>query len=116
MDIRLYFWSASKFSVVLVLVILRMVMSLRLIYSPILLRRIAQVLLNHLPSQDLESGDTTKSGKKLFPGSSWMKIYWVHFANYAKRVEDLFRGLVGLGLPNHSFNWKKVTQKMKSHS
>ena len=39
------------------------------IYSPILLRRIAQVLLlNHLPSQDLESGDTTKSGKKLFPG------------------------------------------------
>ena len=29
----------------------------------------AQVLLlNHLPSQDLESGDTTKSGKKLFPG------------------------------------------------
>ena len=32
-------------------------------------RSIAQVLLlNHLPSQDLESGDTTKSGKKLFPG------------------------------------------------
>ena len=23
-------------------------------------------------------------------------------ANYAKRVEDLFRGLAGLGLPNHS--------------
>ena len=25
-------------------------------------------LLSHLPSQDLESGDTTKSGKKLFSG------------------------------------------------
>ena len=88
-------------------------MSLRFIYSPILLRSIAQVLLlNHLRSQDLESGasvvssssdsedgneseidvhpnppkkhcssstsnhlrqdlesgDTTKGGKKLFPG------------------------------------------------
>ena len=30
---------------------------------------IAQVLLlNHLPRQELESGDTTKSGEKLFPG------------------------------------------------
>ena len=58
--------------------------------------------LNHLPSQDLESGDTTKSKKKLFPSLSLMKIYRVHSANYAKRVEDLFRGLVGLGLPNHS--------------
>ena len=72
-------------------------------YSPILLRSIAQVLLlNHLPSQDLESGDTTKSGKKLFPCLSLMKIYRGHSENYTKRVEDLFRGLVGLGLPNHS--------------
>ena len=30
-------------------------------------------------------------------------------------MEDLFKGLVGLGLPNHSHR-KKVTQKMKSHS
>ena len=44
-----------------------------------------------------------------------MKIYRVHSANYAKRMEDLFRGLVGLGLPNHSL-WKKATQKIKSHS
>ena len=74
-------------------------MSLRLMYSPILLRSIAQViLLNHLQSQDLESGETTKSGKKLSPGSSLMKIYRVHSANYTKRVEDLFRGLVGLTL------------------
>ena len=40
-----------------------------LMYNPILLRSTAQVLLlNHLPSQDLESGDTTKSEKELFPG------------------------------------------------
>ena len=39
-------------------------MSLRLMYSPILLRSIAQVL-NHHPSPDLESGDTTNSGKKI---------------------------------------------------
>ena len=66
-------------------------MSLRLMYSPIHLRSIAQVLLlNHLPSQDLESGDTTKRGKKLFPGYSWMRNYRKHSANYAKRVEDLF--------------------------
>ena len=53
----------------LALVILRMLMSLRLMYSAILLRNIAQVLLlNYLSSQDLESGDATKSWKKLFPG------------------------------------------------
>ena len=50
----------------LALVILRIVMSLRLMYSPIFLISIAQVLLlNHLPKQDLELGDTTKSVKKL---------------------------------------------------
>ena len=37
--------------------------------SSILLRSIAQVLLlNLLPSQDLEPGDTTKNWKKLFLG------------------------------------------------
>ena len=87
-------------------------MSLRLMYSPILLRSIAQVLLlNHLPSQDLESGDTTKSGKKFFPHESLMKIYRVHSENYAKRVEDLFRGLVGLGLPNHSLTGRRRLRK-----
>ena len=41
-------------------------MSLKSMYNPILLRSFAQVLLlNHLPSQDLESGDTTKSGRNL---------------------------------------------------
>ena len=75
---------------------------------PNLLKSIAQVqLLNRLPSQDLESGDTTKSGKKLFPGLSLMKIYKVHSENYAKRLEDLFRGLVGLGLPNHSLTGRR---------
>ena len=86
-------------------------MSPRLMYSPILLRSIAQIQLNHHPSQDQQSGDTTKSGKKLFPGKSLMKIYRVHSANYAKRVEDLFRGLVGLGLPNHSLTGRRRLRK-----
>ena len=87
-------------------------MSLRLMYSPILLRSIAQgLLLNYLPSQDLESGNTTKSGKKLFPGKSLMKIYRVHSVNHAKRLEDLFRGLVGLGVPNHSLPGRRRLSK-----
>ena len=107
-DIHSYFRSASKSSVVSSSSDSELVKSLRLMHSPIFLRSIAQVLLlNHLPSQDLESGDTTKSGKKLFPGSSLMKIYRVHSADYAKRVEDPFRGLVGLGLPNHSLTGRK---------
>ena len=48
---------------------------MRLMYSPILLRSITQVLLpNYLPSQDLESGDTTKSGIKLLPGFSDIEL------------------------------------------
>ena len=61
-----------------------------------------------LPSKlDLESGDTTKNGKKLFPGYSLMKIYRKYSANYAKRVEDTFRGLEGLGLPNHTLTGRR---------
>ena len=68
MEIRSYFTSASKSSVVSSSSDSEDVMSLRLMYSPILLRSIAQVLLqHHLLSQDLESGDTTKNGKKPFP-------------------------------------------------
>ena len=64
-------------------------MSLRLMYSLILLRSIAQVLLlNHLPSQDLESRDTTK------------------------KVEDLFRA-GGARITKQFTNWKKPTQKLK---
>ena len=89
-------------------------MSLRLMYIQILLRSIAQVLvLNHLPSLDLDSEDTTKNGKKLFPGLSLMKIYKVHSENYAKRVEDIFRGLVVLGLPNSSLTGRRQL-RMKS--
>ena len=40
-----------------------------------------------------------------------MKIYSVHSENYAKRVEDLFRGLVGLGLPNHSLTGRRRLRK-----
>ena len=78
-------------------------MSQRLMYSPILLRSIAQVLLqNHLPSQDLESGDTTN---------------WLEFdENLQGGAEDLFRGLEGLGLPNHSLTGRRRLRKSHSKS
>ena len=55
-----------------------------------------------------------KSGKNPFPGYSLMKIYGVHSSNYANRVEDLFSGLVGAWITPFT-DWKKATQKMKSH-
>ena len=69
MDIRSYFKSASKSSVVSSSSDSEDGNEFEINIQPILLRSIAQVsLLDHLPSQELESGDTTKSGKKLFPG------------------------------------------------
>ena len=69
MDICSYFRSASKSSVVSSSSDSEDGIGLRLMCNPILLRSIAQVLLlNHRPSQDLESGDTTKSGKFFFLG------------------------------------------------
>ena len=41
-----------------------------------------------------------------------MKIYRVHSANCAKRVEDRFRGLVGLELPNHSITGRWRLRKL----
>ena len=69
MDIHLYFSSAFKSSVISSCSDSEDGNESEIDVQPILLRSIAQVLLlNHLPSQDLESGDTAKSGKKLFPG------------------------------------------------
>ena len=51
-----------------------------------------------------------------FPWLEFMKIYRVYSANNAKRVEDLFRGLVGLGLPNHSLTGRRQLTEMKPHS
>ena len=68
-------------------------------YSSIL-RRIAQdLLLNHLPSQDLESGDTTKSGEKNFPWLEFDKNLQCAFRRFCKKDR---RGLVRLELLNHS--------------
>ena len=73
-------------------------MCLRLMYSPIL-RSIAQVqLLNYLPSQDLESGDTTKSGN-FFSLLEFDENLQCAFCRLCKKDG---RGLVGLELPNHS--------------
>ena len=49
-----------------------------------------------------------KKWEKTFPV---MKISRVHSANYAKRVEDLFRGRVGLGLLNHSLTGRRRLRK-----
>ena len=81
MDIRSYFRSASKSSIVSSSSDSEDGNESEINVQPNLLRSIAHVLLNHLPSQDLESGDTTKSGKKLFPVKSLMKIYRMHSAN-----------------------------------
>ena len=66
-------------------------MSLRMLYSPILLRSIAQVqLLNHLPSQDLESGDTTKKLEKKDPLSASFKMLGEQHRN-RKAIKALIR-------------------------
>ena len=69
MDIPSYFRSASKSSVVSSSSDSEDGNESEIDVQPNLLRSIAQVLLlNHLPRQDLESGDKIRSGKKLFPG------------------------------------------------
>ena len=69
MDICSYFRSASKSSVVSSSSGSEDSNESEIDVQPSPPRSIAQVLLlNHLPSPDLESGDTTKSGKKLLPG------------------------------------------------
>ena len=104
MDIPLYFRSASKSSVV-------SSSSDSEDESEI----DAQVLLlNHLPSQDLESGDTTKSGKKLFP---WLEFDENLQGVFCKLFKKGGRSLQRTGGITKPFtNWKKATQKMKSHS
>ena len=72
MDIRSYFRSASKSSVVSSSSDSEDGNESEIGVQPILLRSIAQVLLlNNLPSQDLESGDTTKSGKNFSQVRVW---------------------------------------------
>ena len=68
MDIRSYFRSASKSSVVYSFSDSEDGNESEIDVQPNPSKKHAQVLLlNHLPSQDVESGDTTKSGNKLFP-------------------------------------------------
>ena len=56
-----------------------------------------------------------RKNKKLeetFPWLELMKIYRVHSANYAKRLEDLFQRTGGAWITKPFTNWKKATQKM----
>ena len=60
----------------------------------------AQVLLlNHLPRQDLESGDTTKSGGGTFP---WLEFDENLQCGFCRLCKKDGRGLVRLELSNHS--------------
>ena len=57
----------------------------------------------------------SKKWEETFPWLEFDENLQGASANYEKRVKDLFRGLVGL-LDHQTTNWKKTTQKMKSHS
>ena len=91
-------------------------MSLRLMYSPVLLRSIAQViLLNHLPSQDLESGDQQKVGRT-FPWLEFDENLQGAFCKLCKKGGRSLQRTGGAWITKPFTNWKKATQKMKLHS
>ena len=116
MDICSYFRSASKSSVVSSSSDSED--SLRLMYSPIRLRSIAQViLLNHPPSK---SGSGIRRYNKM-----WDETFpWLVFDEnlqgaFCKLCEKGGRSLQWTGgawITKLFTNWKKATQKMKSHS
>ena len=91
-------------------------MSLRLMYSPILLRSIAQVLLlNHIPSQDLESGDT-KEWEETFSWLEFDENLQFAFCKLCKKGGRSPQRTGGAWITKPFTNWKKVTQKMKLYS
>ena len=53
----------------------------------------------------------TKKGKKLFPGLEFDENLQGAFCKLCKRVEDLFRGLVALGLPNRLLTGRRRLRK-----
>ena len=83
-------------------------------YRPTLLRSIAHVLLlNHLPSQDLESGDTTKSEKIFFPRLELYKNLQGVFGKLLKKGGRSLQKTGGAWITKPFTNWKRATQKMK---
>ena len=91
-------------------------MSLRLMYSPIFLRSIAQVLpLNHLPSPVLESGDTTKKWEETFPWLEFDENLQGAFCKLCKKDGRSLQRSGGALITKPFTSWKKTTQKMKSH-
>ena len=92
-------------------------MSLRLMYRPILLRSIAQVLLlNHLPSRDLESWRCNKKWEETFPWLELDENLQGAFCKLCKKGGRSLQRTGGAWITKPFTNWKKVTQKMKSHS
>ena len=111
MDIPSYFRSASKSSVVSS-------------YSDSEDSNESEIDVQPNPPKKHCSSSTSKPPSKSESGisrynkkweeTSWLEfdeIYRVNSENYAKRGEDLFRGLVGLGLPNHSLTGRRRLRK-----
>ena len=91
-------------------------MSLRLLYSPILLRSIAQVqLLNHLPSQDLIKR-YNKKWEETFPWLEFDDNLQSAFCKLCKKGGRSLQKIGGAWISKPFTNWKNVTLKMKSHS
>ena len=108
MDIRLYFRSASKSSVVSS-------------SSDSEDGNESEIDVQPNPPKKHTSKPPSKSGSGIRRyNKNWEETFpWLEFdenlqgafSNYAKRVEDLFRGLVGLGLLNHSLTGRRRLRK-----
>ena len=88
-------------------------MSLRLMYSPILLKKHCSSSTSKLPSKS--GSGIRRYNKKWEETFPWFEfdgnLQGAFFKLCKKSVEDLFRGLVGLGLPNHSLTRRRQLRK-----
>ena len=72
-------------------------------------------LQNHLPSQDLESGDNIK-WQETFPWLEFDENLQGTFCKLCKKGGRSLQRTGGAWITKPFTNWKKVTQTMKSHS
>ena len=89
-------------------------MSLRLMYSPILLRSIGQVLLiNHKSGSGIRRYN--KKCEETFPWLEFDKKLQGAFCKFCKKGGRSLQRTGGAWITKPFTNWKKATQKMKSH-
>ena len=92
-------------------------MSLRLMYSPVLQRSIAQVrLLNHLPKSGSGIRRHNKKWEETFPWLEFDENLQDAFCKSCKKGGRSLQRTGGAWITKPFTNWKKATQKMKSHS